>query len=246
MNIAGSKTKLSVMAVLLLSFVMCSVRISQGAAAKSAPPPPRDLAVEMGTPFHDNMILQREMALPVWGWSKPGTKVTVEFRGQKKSVTVVADGNQSSPKGSAVARWMVKLDPLKASADPAEMVITEDGGKTETLKNILVGEVWMASGQSNMQWPAGNCIVGRKLIPEILARVEAGKEKKPIIREGKVTNKFSSLYPSYRVKGQWSDEWQGFSAIAFAFAYDLAKELEVPIGIVNCAFSTTQIGRAHV
>ena len=193
-------------------------------------PEPRPLSIEMGAPFHDHAILQRDMNVPVWGWSKPGAKVSVSFAGQKKTATAGKDG-----------KWMIELDPLKANAASSEMIISDSTGKTETLKDILVGEVWMCSGQSNMQWPAQNCVVGRKLIPEILARVEDGKETRPIIREGKVTNKFSSLYPTYRAKGQWSDNWQGFSAIAFAFAYDLAKELQIPIGIVNCAFSTTQI-----
>ena len=204
----------------------------------NAAEPPRELAIEMGAPFADNAVLQREMPVPAWGWSKPGTKITVEFAprqgsgqaGQKKSATAGKDG-----------KWMLELDELKASSEPAEMVISDSNGKKETLKNILVGEVWMASGQSNMQWPANKCIVGRKLIPEIMARVKAGEEKMPVIREGKVTNVFSSLYPTERAKGQWSSSWGNFSAIAFAFAYDLAKEVGVPIGIVNCAFSTTQI-----
>jgi hypothetical protein len=121
------------------------------------------------------------------------------------------------------------------------MVISDDKGNKVVLKNILVGEVWMASGQSNMQWLAGKCIVGRKLIPQINERVKAGKEKQPIIREGKVTNVFSSLYPIEHAKGAWSSNWGDFSAIAFAFAYDLSKELQIPIGILNCAFSTTSI-----
>lgn len=202
-------------------------------AAKKAtppPPPPRDLAIEMGAPFHDHAIIQREMKVPVWGWSAPGVEVTVAFAGQKKTARAGADG-----------KWMLELDPLKASAESREMIIADSAGKIEVLKDILVGEVWMCSGQSNMQWEAGKCIVGLKLIPLIKARVEAGKEKMPIIREGKVTNKFSSLYPSCRVKGQWSKDWMGFSAIAFAFSYEIAREVGVPVGIVNCAFSTTTI-----
>jgi len=214
----------AIMAAMLLSPVA-----EAGAPATDAPGP-RPLAIEMGAPFHDHAILQRDMEVPVWGWSKPGAKVTVAFAGQKKSAKAGKDG-----------KWSLALDPLKANAEPAEMVITDSMGKTETLTDILVGEVWMCSGQSNMQWPANKCVVGRKLIPDILARVEAGEEKRPIIREGKVTDKFSSLYPTLNAKGQWSSNWQDFSAIAFAFAYDIAKELQIPVGIVNCAFSTTQI-----
>ena len=107
-------------------------------AAKPAP------AIELGAPFADNAILQREVDLPVWGWSKPGTSVTVEFSTQKGMATAGADG-----------RWMVKLKPLTANAAPAEMVISDSEGRKVALKNILVGEVWHASGQSNMEWFAG-------------------------------------------------------------------------------------------
>ena len=117
---------------------------ARAAAPAAEPEAPRELAIELGAPFRDHAILQRGMTVPVWGWSKPGTKVTVEFAGQKKTATAGKDG-----------KWMVELDALKASFEPAEMVISEQGGKKETLKNILVGEVWMASGQSNMQWKVG-------------------------------------------------------------------------------------------
>ena len=81
-------------------------------AAEMAPgaDSPRQLAIELGAPFCDNMVLQREMAVPVWGWSKPGTQTAVEFAGQKKTATAGADD-----------KWMVQLDPLKASFAPAEM-----------------------------------------------------------------------------------------------------------------------------
>jgi sialate O-acetylesterase len=104
------------------------------------------LAIELGAPFCDQAVLQREMPVPVWGWSKPGTKISVEFAGQKKTTETGKDG-----------KWMVKLDPLKASDQPADLVIGDNAGKKVVLKNILVGEVWMASGQSNMQWTAGKC-----------------------------------------------------------------------------------------
>jgi sialate O-acetylesterase len=217
--------------LLLLTVLLFSFEIFAAKKKGKPPAPPRALAVEMGTPFHDHGILQRDMKVPVWGWSQPGTKVSVSFAGQTKSSTAGQDG-----------KWMVHLDPLMASFEPGEMVITETGGKTETLKDILVGEVWMCSGQSNMQWNASQCIVGRKLIKEMLERVEAGKEKRPVIREGKVTNVFSSLRPKARgTLGKWSDSWMGFSAVAFAFSYDVWKEVQVPVGIVNCSFSTTQI-----
>jgi hypothetical protein len=194
----------------------------------------RTLAMTLGAPFHDHAILQREMKVPIWGWSEPGSKVTVEFAGQKKNGKAGKDG-----------RWMVRLDELKANFDPAEMVISEKGGKTETLKNILVGEVWMASGQSNMQWVAAGrgCVVGKVLIPNILKRVEAGKEKYPVIREFGVSSVVAMMHPIEKAEGAWKkgDDFMNYSAIAFAFAYKLFQELDVPIGILNCSFSQTSI-----
>ena len=164
------------------------------------------------------------MDLPVWGWSKPDSEVTVEFAGQKLSATAGADG-----------KWMLKLKPLKASAEPAEMVIQEPGKKV-VLKNILVGEVWMASGQSNMQWLAAKCDV-----KEIVAALQA-KGEKPPIREFEVTTACSALHPVEHADGVWkTDNYGNYSAIAFAFAHKLYSELKVPIGILNCSWSETPI-----
>jgi hypothetical protein len=187
------------------------------------------LAIELGAPFRDDAVLQREMKLPVWGWSKPGTTVTVEFSGQKKSATAAKDG-----------KWMLELDPLKASFEPAKMAITESSGKSVTLKNILVGEVWFASGQSNMQWPADKCDVGQ-LQKQIAARVEAGKEKQPVIREAKVTDYFAALHPVEHANAEWHSEAGAMSGVAYSFAYHVFREVAVPVGILNCSFSQTSI-----
>ncbi|MFM7182130.1 MAG: hypothetical protein ACKO2G_11790 [Verrucomicrobiales bacterium] len=181
-------------------------------------------AIELGSPFRDNAVLQREMPLPVWGWSKPGASVTVEFAGQKESAKADADG-----------KWMLKLKPLQASAEPAEMIV-EEAGKKVVLKNILVGEVWMASGQSNMQWNAGKCDV-----KEIVAAL-AAKGETPPIREFEVTGACSALHPIERAEGAWKvDDYANYSAVAFAFAHKLFGELKVPIGILNCSWSETAI-----
>lgn len=187
--------------------------------------------VELGTPFTSGMVLQREMPVPVWGWTIPGNTVTVEFAGQKKQAVAGKDG-----------KWLLKLDPLQASDQPQGMLVL--GGERRaglSLGDILVGEVWIASGQSNMQWLASKCDVGRVLQAGIKERVEAGQESPPIIREAKVTDVFSALHPIERAQGEWIDDGANMSAIAYAFAYDLWKELGVPIGILNCSFSSTAI-----
>ena len=80
----------------------------------------------------NGMVLQRELPVPVWGWADAGEKVTVTFGGQTQTTTTAENG-----------KWMVKLAPLKASAEPAKLVVK--GGNTITLENILVGEVWILS-----------------------------------------------------------------------------------------------------
>jgi sialate O-acetylesterase len=85
-------------------------------------------ALELALPFRDNAVLQQGKDVPVWGWSAPGSMVTVEFAGQQSSTAAGPDGH-----------WMLKLRPLNASAAPAEMLITADTGNKLSLKNILVG-----------------------------------------------------------------------------------------------------------
>ena len=87
-------------------------------------------AIELGAPFGDSAILQHGMEVPVWGWSKSGTEVTVEFAGQKKSAKAGKDG-----------KWMVKLDELEVNAKPAEMKISEKGGKSRVLKDSIRGDL---------------------------------------------------------------------------------------------------------
>jgi len=188
---------------------------------------PRKLAIELGAPFHDHAVLQRGMAVPVWGWSTPGAQVTVEFAGQKKTARAGADG-----------KWMLKLKPLKASAEPAELLATDCDGKKIVLKDILVGEVWHASGQSNMEWLASKSLCSG--LAQELAAAQGGIP----IREFR-TDTVSALYP--QEKGTSEAGWKtssaagNFSALALAFAYELHKELKVPVGILLTSHSNTRI-----
>ena len=99
----------------------------------------------------------------------------------------------------------------------------------------------MASGQSNMQWLASKCDVGMVLQKQIDARVAAGEEKPPVIRETKVTDFFACLHPIEHATGEWHADAGNMSAIAYAFAYHLHREIGVPVGILNCSFSQTSI-----
>ena len=193
--------------------------------------PASSFALELGTPFADNAVLQRDMAVPVWGWGKPGAEFVVKFAGQEKKAKAGEDG-----------KWMVKLDALKASAEPAEMVIQESGdggqgsGKTITLKNILVGEVWMASGQSNMQW-----LASKSSVSTLIAQLKE-KGETPPIREFEVKSVYAALHPIERATGEWKvNDYGNYSAVALAFALKIHQETGVPVGILNCSFSQTAI-----
>ena len=182
-------------------------------------------ALELGAPYADHAVLQRHLALPIWGWSKPGTEVTIEFAGQKQSAKAADNG-----------KWMISLTPLEASAEPRPMTITEKGGDSRTLNDLLVGEVWMASGQSNMQWLASKSSV-QNLIDQLKAKGET-----PPIREFEITSVYAALHPIERATGAWKvNDYGNYSAVAFAFALKLHQEIGVPIGILNCSFSQTSI-----
>ena len=213
-----------ILLLVIFSITLPFLGTALGAKKKSAPKP-RVLSINLGAPFCDNAVLQRNMEVPIWGWSLPGTKVTVQFDDQKQSATAGKDG-----------KWMIKLNALKASFEPREMTISESSGKNEVLKNILVGEVWMASGQSNMQWTC------TKSSSRNIKVEPYGPNKINPIREFGITSVTSQLHPIKKATGRWMDGgYLNYSAIAFSFAAKIYKEINVPIGILNCSFSQTAI-----
>ena len=99
--------------------------------------------IKLGTPFQDHAILQREMPVPVWGTAGTKEKLEIEFAGQKVKAEADYDGN-----------WTAKLSPLTASKEGQTLTVTSlDSGEKKEITDILVGEVWLASGQSNMECP---------------------------------------------------------------------------------------------
>lgn len=145
------------------------------AASATAKPVPASL-------FSVHAILQRNRPVPVWGTADPGEDVTVAFAG--KSHTTKADSK---------GRWQVQLDPMPSSSEPKELSIRCTTGEPVLLKNILVGEVWIASGQSNMQFSVGGCVN---------APVEIAAANFPQIRQFAVPSK-GSLAPLDSVQGNW-------------------------------------------
>ena len=111
--------------------------------------------IQMPKIFSDNMLLQRHAYVKIWGKADANAKVDVEFAGQQKSAKADAKGN-----------WSLRLDKMPANKNPQEMKISENGKLGKTIKNILVGEVWIAGGQSNMQWPVRRSQDAKKNIAE--------------------------------------------------------------------------------
>ena len=183
--------------------------------------------LEMAAPFTSNMILQRQTEVPVWGFDVPSTQVTVEFAGQSKTAVTNHDGD-----------WMVKLDPLEVSRTGRQLKVTNDRNESILLNDVLVGEVWFSSGQSNMVWTAGKSMCSE------VAREIARSEKDIPIREISI-NTVSALYPQKKATsdGGWKTHKSAsnFSALSLSFAYELYEELDMPIGIVLSAHSNTRI-----
>ena len=166
--------------------------------------------------FSDRMVLQRDMPLPVWGTADPGTVVEVAFAGQKQSTQAGSDG-----------RWEVRLEPLLASSKPRTLTI----GRME-IRDVVVGEVWIASGQSNMGMPVVNILEGE---------VEAKAVDDPLIRFFH-TPFHPRAEPTRQLSGQWMACRGGhWSAVAYFFARDLHRALAVPVGIIRSSHAGSRI-----
>jgi sialate O-acetylesterase len=173
----------------------------------------------------NNMVLQQKKAVTVWGWANPGEQVTINFSNQiKKTVT--------DPSGS----WKVILDPMTASEVCREMKIT--GMNTIILHNILIGEVWLCSGQSNMEYSMRKNSKIVKLDSSKDSPIdELDRAKNPMIRIFLVTSKNLQI-PDIRHSG-WSiakdSALRSFSAAGYFFAKELYSKLHVPIGVISSA-----------
>jgi sialate O-acetylesterase len=179
--------------------------------------------IMLAPPFTDQAVLQRDISVPVWGRAAPGEKIAVRHRGQQVETTAGTDG-----------RWSVRLAPMPASAAGADLVVA--GANTVTLHDVVVGEVWLASGQSNMEWP---------LSLALEAKAEIAAAHSSLVRELHVDHSPSDL-PTDTVKtGGWQIATPatagGFSAVGYFFAQALAEKLSVPVGIIHSSWGGTPI-----
>lgn len=167
----------------------------------------------------DNMVVQQDQPVRIWGWADPGEKVTVEMAGQKASATADKTGH-----------WEVRVGPF-AAGGPHTMTVS--GRNTVSVSNVLVGEVWVASGQSNMEWPLrdardGKTAASQATIPEIRLFTVA---------------KATSVTPEDDVDGRWvvctPETALSFSAVAFYFGRELHEKLGVPVGLIHTSWGGT-------
>jgi len=163
------------------------------------------------------MVLQQKQANPVWGWDDPGTEVTVEIAGQSHKATAGEDG-----------RWEVKLAEMPASAEPKEMKIT--GSSEAVVKDILVGEVWLCSGQSNTGWVLNDSF------GQDLTKLAADLPQLRLMTMPKI----GTQEPQKNFNGKWelsnAQSAGNFSAVGYYFGKTLHEILGVPVGLINNAW----------
>jgi sialate O-acetylesterase len=173
--------------------------------------------------FADGAVLQRDKPVAVWGRADSGEKITVTFAGRSASATADTSG-----------RWSVTLKPLPASAESRDLVVK--GRNTVTLHDVVVGEVWLASGQSNMEWPLAYCAN---------AKAEIAAAKAPLFRQFKVERQ-PAFDPLATASGQWTPalpETAGqFTGVGYYFGLALHQRLNVPVGLINSSWGGTGIG----
>jgi sialate O-acetylesterase len=182
-------------------------------------------AAKLATLFSDHMVLQREQPVPVWGWAPPETKVTVEFAGQKKTADADASG-----------KWLVKLEPLAASNTGRKLVARSSDGSSESIiSDVVVGDVWICSGQSNMHFTMRSVAN---------AAEEIAGANNPSLRFFTVGHQFGRS-PSADVNGEWQSASTAStgdcSAVAYYFGDALQKRLGVPIGLIVSSVGGTRI-----
>ncbi len=204
-------------AVILLPF-----RIAVLFFALLALPRPACAEIGLAPPFRDHAILQRDKPVLLWGRAAAGEKVQVSFAGQQKDTTADASGH-----------WTITLDALATNTTPAELKVS--GTNIVVLKDILVGEVWLCSGQSNMNLPVTEVIDAPR---------EIAAANTPLIRELNLRTTITDP-PNRMVDSEWRvcdpDTVRTFSATGYFFARELHRQLGVPIGIIKATLGGSPI-----
>ncbi|MFC1454071.1 sialate O-acetylesterase [Verrucomicrobiota bacterium] len=175
--------------------------------------------------FSHHMVLQREKPVPVWGWASPGEKVTVEFAGQHKETVAGTDG-----------RWEIRLDPMPACKEGRALLVSGATESSVKFTDVVVGEVWICSGQSNMAFGLGKASE---------AQEDVNAANLPDLRLFLVFNVVSSS-PNQDVQGRaWTvcsnQTAAGWTAVGFYFGRRLLSELDVPVGLISASWGGSNI-----
>ncbi|MCH6255106.1 sialate O-acetylesterase [Puniceicoccaceae bacterium K14] len=199
------------------------------------------LELEMPEVFADQMVLQRDQEVPIWGVATAGAAIEVAFAGQVKRVLAGDTG-----------KWIVRLGKMEASAKSRTLAIVARLGEElidRTISDVLVGEVWFAGGQSNMYRPF-RMLVGEAVDPKFepiaeYLRTEAARANDPLLRQFRVGRSFNVYEKETKGRGNWSKAISGevneICGTAYFFARELRRELGVPVGLISCNLGATRI-----
>lgn len=184
-------------------------------------------AIVVSPLFSDGMVLQQGKDVPVWGRSDPGARIEISFAGQMAEGVAGEDG-----------RWLVRMKPLASSSSPQLMTITSSGSSgtiTHSIRDVLIGEVWLCSGQSNM---------GMNMVGIDRDKEEIPAATFPEIRLFNVRN-IPAETPRESVQGDWvpcrPDQMHRYSAMAYFFGRRIHQETGVPVGLVVSAWGGSSV-----
>ncbi|MBD5278827.1 MAG: sialate O-acetylesterase [Bacteroides sp.] len=189
-------------------------------------------AIDLPDIFSDNMVLQRESKARIWGWVTPGSDIVI---------TTNWNGRQTKGKADTTGRWDIYIDTPEASYEPTSFSINGDSTSIE-VNNVLIGDVWFCSGQSNMQMPMKGFYPNSPVEGSSKAIAESG---------GNTGIRFATvpMLQSYEVQDKAGGKWilpspettPDISAVAYFFADQLHKLTDVPLGIIVCAYGGTKV-----
>ncbi|MCH2181093.1 MAG: sialate O-acetylesterase [Mariniblastus sp.] len=186
--------------------------------------PMADVRADVRLPgfFSDHMVFQQQQPIKIWGWAEPGEPVKVELGKASVQTKAGEDG-----------RWVVELPAMKASNEATTLKVA--GKNRVELKDVLIGEVWLCSGQSNMEWTVNRCAN---------AKEEIANANHPLIRHAKMAHR-PSMVPLDDIPSEWQicspETVANFTACGYYMARELQKELGVPIGLINSSWGGTRV-----
>lgn len=173
--------------------------------------------------FSDGMVIQRDVKVPVWGWAPPGSEVEVTFDDEQFEATTGPDST-----------WTVILPPMLTGGKHVLTVVA--GEDRVTVEDVLIGDVWVASGQSNMEWAVAN---SNHAVEEIASAADAS------IRHFKVPQSWEERPSEMLAGGEWhpatSEHVGAFTAVGYFFARELREHVQVPIGLINTSWGGSRI-----